>query len=357
LASCTSYIPPTATSSIQPPSSDTAVPTAFTTEIFTPEPIIVNTPSTQPVIVPTITADSQSINELEVRKAFLSGVVDSGDRFGSGSGRGSFLVLHEPQDGYAKLRLTLQFPHSYRDKLTSSQVSFLTSSWYISIFKYRTDQTYSNQPALILDNLQVKTDSAHHNITVDLNPKDLREQIGEYRAFAFLVFDEAHNIKWKGQFSLAPFGAVPVNWDEIKDDFVDGIVMGYPHSRLENETAFVRQDEVITIIEPRDGFYLLYYFFDFSTVTGITATTEQEALAKELNFNLFSYQDDGDYSAETPEELKGEVISVAGVSNVYLPNDWLKKSNNYVQPLYLRITDGDGTIIKEDFFRYIPYVY
>ena len=357
LASCTSYIPPTATSSIQPSSSGTAVPTAFSTEIFTPGPIIVTTPSTQPVIIPTITVDSRSNNGLEVIKAFLSGVVDDGDRFGSLSGRDSFLVLHEPLDGYAKLRFTLRFPHSLRDKFTSSQISSLTSDWQIFIFQYRVDHIYTNQPALVLDNLQVKTDSAHHNITTDLSPKDLQDQFGDYRAFSFHVYDEAHNIKWEGRFSLAPNNAVPINWDEIKDDFVNGIIMGFPHSRLENETAFVRQDKAITIIEPRDGFYLLYYMFDFSTVTGITATSEQEALAKELNIDLFSYRDDGEYSSETPKELRGEVISVAGVSYVYLPIEWLKKTNNYSQPLYLRITDGDGNIIKENFIRYIPYVY
>lgn len=357
LASCTSYIPPTATSSIQPSSSGTVIPTAFTTEIFTPSPIIVNTPSTQPVIVPTITVDSQRNSGLEITKAFLCGVVADGDRFGSGSGRDSFLVLHEPQDGYAKLRLTLQYSHSLRDQFTSSQISSLTSGWRIFIFRYRVDHIYSNQPALIFNNLQVKTDSAHHNITADLSPKDIQDQFGDYRAFTFQVFDEAHNLKWQGRFSLAPSNAVPINWDEIKDNFVDGIIMGYPHSRLENETAFVRQDKAITIIEPRDGFYLLYYMFDFSTVTGITATSEQEALAKELNIDLFSYRDDGEYSSETPKELRGEVVSVAGVSYVYLPIEWLKKTNNYTQPLYLRITDGDGNIIKEDFIQYIPYVY
>lgn len=357
LASCTSYNPPATISSIQPSASGTVVPTAFSTIVFTPIPIHTQTPSTQTVITPTITAGSQSISGLEVRRAFLSGVVDNGDRFGSGSGRDSFLVLHEPQDGYAKLRLTLQFSHSLRDQFTSSQISSLTSGWRIFIFRYRVDHIYSNQPALILDNLQVKTNSAHHNITTDLSPKDLQDQFGDYRAFTFQVFDEAHNLKWQGHFSLAPSNAVPINWDEIKDNFVDGIIMGYPHSRLENETAFVRQDNAITIIEPRDGFYLLYYMFDFSTVTGITATSEQEALAKELNIEFFSYRDDGEYSSETPKELRGEVISVAGVSYVYLPIEWLKKTNNYTQPLYLRITDGVGNIIKENFIQYIPYVY
>lgn len=357
LASCTPYIPPATITSIQPSTSETVVPTAFSTEIFTPNPIIVNTPSTQPVIVPTKTVDSQRNSGLEIIKAFLSGVVADGDRFGSGSGRDSFLVLHEPQDGYAKLRLTLRFPHSLRDEFTSSQISSLTSDWQIFIFQYRVDNIYTNQPALILDNLQVKTDSAHHNITKDLSPKDLQDCLGDYRAFTFHVYDEGHNIKWEGRFSLAPNNAVPINWDEIKDYFVDGIIMGYPHSRLENETAFVRQDKAITIIEPRDGYYLLYYMFDFSTVTGITATSEQESLAKELNIELFSYRDDGEYSSETPKELRGEVISVAGVSYVYLPIEWLKRTNNYTQPLYLRITDGDGNIIKENFIQYIPYVY
>ena len=357
LASCTPYIPPATILSIQPSALGTVVPTAFSTKVFTPAPIHTQTPSTQTVITPTITAGSQSISGLEVRRAFLSGVVDNGDRFGALSGRDSFLVLHERQDGYANLRLTLRFPHSLRDEFTSSQISSLTADWQIFIFQYRVDNIYTNQPALILDNLQVKTDSAHHNITTDLNPKDLQDHLGDIQAFTFHVYDEAHNIKWEDRFSLAPNNAVPINWDEIKDYFVDGIIMGYPHSRLENETAFVRQDKAITIIEPRDGFYLLYYMFDFSTVTGITATSEQEALAKELKIELFSYRDDGEYSSETPKELRGEVISVAGVSYVYLPIEWLKKITNYTQPLYLRITDGDGNIIKENFIQYIPYVY
>ena len=356
-ASCTSCISPATTSSIQPSSSGTVIPTAFSTEVFTPVPINTQSPSTQTVISPIITAGSQNINGLEIRRAFLSGVVDDGHRFGALSGRDSFLVLHEPQGGYANLRLTLQVSHSFRDEYTSSQISSLTSGWYIFIFRYRVDHTYSNQPALIIDNLQVKTDSAHHNITASLSPKDLQAQLGDYRAFAFQVFDEVHNIKWEGRFSLAPPNAVPIHWDDIKGSFVDGIIFGYPHSRLENETAFVRKDKTITIIEPRDGFYLLYYMYDFSTVTGITATAEQESLAGELKISLFSYTDDGEYSSENSKELRGEVISVAGVSYIYLPIEWLENIINNTQPFYLRITDGDGNMIKEDFIQYIPYVY
>jgi len=337
-----------------PSPSVEVVPTIYSTAVFTPPPK--NTlPSTQAVGSPTYQANTPSIDDLEVRRAFLTGVMENGDRFGALSGRNDFLVLYDKQNGFSSLRLTIQFPHPYRNTITSSQLSILTSGWYISILKYRPDQTYSNQPAVILDNLQIKTDSSHHNLTVEFSPKELSEYIGEYRAFTFLVFDESDNLKWQGQFSLAPFDSVTINWDNIRSNVADGIILGYPHSRHENEAAFIRQDQLITIIEPEDGFYLLYYMYDFSKVTGITATIKQEALAEELNIELFSFQADGDYLSQSSMELVGEVVSVAGVSYVYLPIDWLKNTESYEQPLYLRITDDDGSIIKEDFLRYVPH--
>jgi hypothetical protein len=173
----------------------------------------------------------------------------------------------------------------------------------------------------------------------------MNKTLSEHRLRAAL--SNLNKAKREGSFTVV---------DIERESIEKGVVVGKPNLLQEDKAKFTdRQEEFIVTKEIHGGFYELTYAFDLVEVTAIKATSEMEALADELTIELFPYQEDGEYSAKNSEVLTGEVFSVAGIFYVYFPYDWLTEERNDEQSFYLRISDGEGNIYKEDYFLFVPY--
>jgi len=150
----------------------------------------------------------------------------------------------------------------------------------------------------------------------------------------------------------------------IKGDFDNGVTIGDPYSLNEKETEFFRKGKVVTIHEPRSGFYWLYYWFNLANAAdlrnklanmpGVSETVELEKLAGELSIRLFPYRDDGKYSINDSHFTTG-TLSGPDLLRVDLPIDYLQKNPHGNNKYYLQIMDGTKKIIKEEYFLFIPY--
>ena len=158
----------------------------------------------------------------------------------------------------------------------------------------------------------------------------------------------------QGNFVLNPNAGLD-NSDEVRNAVDIGVLIGYPYSVYENETAFFRQGKFITIHEPAGGFYRLYYIFNFVLATGITTTSEQEAEASNLTIRLFPYQENGEYFSDNFYPLLGEVDTAWGGFTLDLPIDYLNENVVGNNSYYLQIVDGKGNIIKDEYFIFVPY--
>ena len=328
--------------------SETPIPTAVYTPTFTSIPATASPLPTQTTLsfVPTQTVLFR-LNPAKTQ-IFVIGVTDQGGLdYSLGDGT-PFRMLYEPPDGFVAVRFLVVLFNILKDELTLSQIASLTRGWHILIYRYRTDEIYSNQPVLVLDDLQVEINLDAPNLIKDVKTEELQAKFGDCRALTFQLVDEKENLE-QGNFVLNPAS-------EKAPIAADGGLIGYPYSVHERETVFFREGKFITVQEPQGGFYRLYYMFNFVRATGVTATMEQEALASELTINLFPYQSDGDYSASDSYPVIGEIRSVAGLYTVDFPIDSLKENVNGDNMYYLQIVDGKGNIIQDEYFIFVPYI-
>ena len=343
LASCASSVTPIGPPEIPSALSKTPIPTAFYTPTFTPIPATASPWPTQTTlsVVPTEPVLFM-LNPTKTQIFVMGGRTHS---LGDGT---PFRILYEPPEGFMALRFLVVLSSRLKDEFTLSQITSLTRAWRMLIYRYRTDEIYSNQPVLVLDNLQVEINIDAPNLTIDIKKEELQAKFGDCRAFTFQLVDEKGNLE-QGNFVLNPAS-------EGGPVAADGGLIGYPYSAFEHETVFLKQGKFITVQEPQGGFYRLYYMFNFVRATGVSATIEQEALANELTINLFSYRSDGDYSASDSYPVIGEIHSVVGLYTVDLPIDSLKENVNGDNMYYLQIVDGKGNTIQDEYFIFVPYM-
>ena len=350
MVSCLSSVTSTASPEVMPvlstrALSETAIPTLLYTPTFTPIPAT-ELPLPTQTATALITPEPISFLNPTKTKVFVIGITSEGElNYSLGDGT-PFRILYEPEGGFTSVRFFVILSSRLKE-LTSPQITSLTRGWRILIYCYRTDEIYSNQPVLVLDNLQAEINIDAPNLTIDIKKEELQAKFGDCRALTFQVVDEKGNLE-QGNFVLNPAS-------EKAPIAADGELIGYPYSVHENETVFLREGKFITVQEPRGGFYRLYYMFNFVRATGVTATTEQEALASELTINLFTYQSDGYYPASDSYPVIGEIHSVVGIYTVDLPIDSLKENVNGDNMYYLQIADGKGNTIQDEYFIFVPY--
>lgn len=357
LASCTSKATPNITStstSLVP--TETLFPTVFQTAFYTPIPTDTQTPIPQPTVPLLVTESTPSLNPT-VHKVFLYGITGAGDLSGTLIVENSFLPMYEPQGGYSELQFIVLLPHPLKNNLSLSQVASMTSDWRMYIYRYRTDNSYSNQPTIELNNFQAETDNDFHRLITKVEREKLQTEFGDCRAFASQIIDEHGDLLWQGYFVLNPNSGLYNLFDNNKarEAVNEGILLGYPYSFYQEETAFFRQKGFITISEPKGGFYRLTYMFNFILASGTSATVEQESIASKLAIRFFPYQQDGKYSMSDSYPVTGNAHPVSGTYTVELPIDYLKENIRGNNMYYLQIEDDNGNTIKDETFEYIPY--
>jgi len=240
------------------------------------------------------------------------------------------------------------------NSLTPFQKGLLSSGWRVYLYQRRVDDEYSNQAALVLDD--VKDPHAwEHTFDVEFTQEEVLDQLGDHRDLVYQIVDGAGNVSWQGEFyDSTGLSRLPANYDA---DTAEGVVVGYPKLVSEDTTLFLHQGMFIPIEEPRGGFDHLHYEFDFWKQSGTTMTSSELIdLMEELSIRVFPYREDGDYAIENSFALSGRTLAGGGpFFRVHFPYDWLSEASKSDQKYYLRIADGEGNIYIEEYFHFIPH--
>ena len=61
-------------------------------------------------------------------------------------------------------------------------------------------------------------------------------------------------------------------------------------------------------------------------------------------------------SWENSYAFHGDVSGAGLYYQVHFPFDWLAEAFKDDHMFYLRITDGDENILKEEYFHFVPYI-
>ena|ERR1700752_1067360 len=332
LASCTSAATPTVTSATEP------VPSAF----YTPVPTLTPTSTSKLTATkPAAAIRTESVSpesDPVTFTGYMAGITEAGEIINTSTGDGGiFQHLYLLPDEIAALRFSV-FQHIPYTNVTPTQTAIPTTAWRVLIYRYRTDGLYSNQPFIETE------------LSRDISSKELQTKFGDCRAFTFQIVDEQETLIWQGYFAFRPDTIfVKINTDAA---FEEGVVLGYPYSLNENESAFFHEGKFIPIHEPQGGFYRLFYAFNFVLATGESASSVFEPIASELKIRLFEYRADGQYDVSHSLPVRGKLILY--VFTVELPIDYLSENSRDKNLYYLQIVDGEGKSIKDEYIRYIP---
>ncbi len=239
-------------------------------------------------------------------------------------------------------------------RLTSFQKGQLSSGWRVDMHQRRADDDYSDQTALVLDDVKGPLDSLY-TFFVEITLEEIRNQFWDHRDLVYQIIDGSGNVSWQDEhYLILGLSPPPANYGE---EVAEGVVVGYPNLVSEDTARFKHQGKFIPIEEPLGGFYSLTYSFDFIEASGTTARdSELEALIDELSIRLFPYREDGDYAIENSDSLSKEVRIGGHYFDVHLPSDWLSEAFKDTHLFYLRISDGNEYILKEEYFHFVPYV-
>ena len=268
-----------------------------------------------------------------------------------------FHLFAVPPGGIESFHFTIGITafHFTKNELTPTSTAIPTTEWQLLIYRYRTDETYTNQTALrtnFATVVKAYADRLEATLSADVTMKDLQAKFGDCSAFTFQVLDEQNMVQEQGHFSINPHHLVFYEGG-IKGNFKDGITIGYQYSSNENEIEFFRQGQFVTIQEPQSGFYRLSYWFDFVNASGVSGTIAQEEVASKLSIRLFPYREDGNYSTADSHPAIGTVHAIGGYFVVDLPIDYMRGNIN--NKFYLELVEDKGKIIKDEYFVFIPY--
>lgn len=240
------------------------------------------------------------------------------------------------------------------NRLTTFQKGLLSSGWRVYLYQRRVDDDYSDQAALLLDDVH-DPHAWEHTFEVEFTQEEVLDQLGDHRDLVYQIVDGAGNVSWQGEFydstGLSQFPA------DYGAETAEGVVVGYPKLVSGDTALFAHQGMFIPIEEPRGGFDHLHYEFDFWKQSGTTMTSfELMDLMEELAIRVFPYREDGDYAIENSFALSGRTLAGGGpFFRVHFPYNWLSEASKSDQKYYLRIADGEGNIYIEDYFHFIPF--
>lgn len=267
-----------------------------------------------------------------------------------------FLVTPDEIESFHFAMLITAF-HFAKSELTPTPTTVPTTKWQLLIYRYRSDGIHTNQPVFktnFVTAISAQADRLTSELSAAVKMEDLQAKFGDCSVFTFHVIDEHRNIQQQGSFSINPHYLFFYE-GSVKGNMKNGITIGYPYSLNENETEFFHQDQFVMIRESQGGFYRISYRFDFVNASGVSATIEQEEVASKLSIKLFPYREDSKYSSQASQPAAGFLHAVGGYFIVDLPIDYIRANINSENKYYLQIIDGNGKIIKDEYFLFIPY--
>ncbi len=235
----------------------------------------------------------------------------------------------------------------------------LSSGWRVEI--YRCDDSSSARHALVLDRLTDSFGQYEFSVTVPLD--ELYTKLGNVRGFVYRVVDRAGKVSFQGEFYLQHGlknqyqGHTQKTFPDGYQEFVnEGVIIGFPN--LLDDTVspvFLSDGDMITVQEPRGGFYELHFEYGFAKATGITGTEDLQEMSKNLIIALLPRQGDGACDPLGAMPLSGRISGVSGLLSVDFPHEWLNQKRDSPQDFCLRVADKDGNFYKEVYLRFIPY--
>lgn len=356
LGSCT----PAVTPSVAP--TTVLFSTSIPTETFLPTAIFTTTPSRTPT--PTELSITKTATPIPTPFTYFGEIsVSRIDHSGMGIVGGLDDIFHtftEQPDGLAAVRFTTQIAanHFINGKPTPTPTPIPTDTWRVVVYRYRTDGMYINQHFV---DANFKTDVMSYPnrlviyLSADVSIEAIQTKFGDCSAFAYQVLNEQGKVQQQGNFAFNPHPLF-ASGGGLMGNIHDGITVGFPYSLNEKETEFFHEGKFITIHELKSGFYRLSYLFNLTEATGVSATVEQEKVANELTIRFFPYQEEGNYFDRDAYLADGTLIHTAGIYQVHLPIDYLRNNtNSNNNKYYLRVLDGSGKIVREEYFVFIPY--
>ncbi len=351
LTSCISTATLTTTSTFTPAPTETFFPTAFYTVI----PTDTSTPTKIPTTA-TVTTEPTPYTSFGTMR--ILGENSEGKEI-NGHPYDFFHTFFVQPSEFALFRFSMLITtfHFIKDGFTPTPTAIPTEKWRISIYRYRTDGAYVNQPVI---DTNFKTDVMPYPdkllmyLTTDVSMEAVQTKFGDCSAFTYQVLDGQGKIQQQGYFSINPHHLF-TSGGGLMGNVNDGVTLGFPYSLNEIETEFFHQGKFVTINEPKSGFYRLTYDFSFTGATGVYGTDEQVKLASEITIRFYPYTDEGNYSTYNAYPTTGRLSAVTGIYQVNLPIDYLKENASINNKYYLQVVDGKGNVLRDEYFLFIPY--
>ena len=335
------------------PQTETSLPADLNTPFFTP-----TYTSTSSSIPTTITVSTEPVPYTSFGTIFVTGKDRTGGYIPAHPDDIFHLFLVTPDEIKAfHFAMLITAFHFTKSELTPTPTAIPTAQWQLFIYRYRSDGIYTNQPVFktnFVTAISAHADRLISALSADVKMKELQTRFGDCSVFTFQVLDEHGNIQQHGSFSINPHYLFFYEGG-IKGNMKNGLTIGYPYSLNENETEFFHQDQFVMIRESQGGFYRISYRFDFVNASGVSAVIEQEQVASQLAIRFFPYREDGQYSIDDSQPAAGFLHAVGGYFIVDLPIDHIRANINSQNEYYLQIIDGNGKIIKDEYFLFIPY--
>lgn len=337
--------------------TETSLPTVINTAFYTPVPTYTDT-LTPTKIPTTATATIEPTPFTSFGTIFVTGLSGTGENIYSHPDDVFHLFL-VPSSEFESLHFTMGITafHFTKNELTPTPTAITASKWQLSIFRYRSDSMYANQPAIktnFVSVVKAQSDRLVTSLSTDVKMKDLQAKLGNCSAFTFQVIDEQGHVQQQSSFSINPHYLFFYQ-DGIKGNMKNGVTVGYPYALDENETEFFHQGKFVTIHKSQGGFYRLSYRFSYGDAFGVSGVIKVEEAARQLSIRFFPYRDDGNYSIYDLRPLTGFLHAVVGYFIVDLPIDYMRE-NSSGNKYYLQIVDGNEKTIKDDYFEFNPYV-
>jgi len=267
-----------------------------------------------------------------------------------------FINLFFQSDGYGPLRFIVELEDLSLNQFLSCDIHPEILGWQIMIYPHPEGQNEDDPPIFVLDLDQKLSCDSRPAFYSETTLEDIQEELGNRRAYDYQVVNGKGEIQLEHSFYLNPAGEYLIS-DTFGDvTGLDGGIIGYPNLLGESKAVFPHQGRVITVHEPRGGFYQLHYFAKpaIRWYTGLfTAETPYEIIIQ-----IFIFREDGNYNPEQafiiPENRKIKERRNFDFEVVFTfeeVRDALGQGNAF----YVRFLDKDGNIVGEDYFYFVPY--
>ena len=265
-----------------------------------------------------------------------------------------FINLYFQPDGNSPLRFIVELDDISLDQFLSNDASQEITGWQVIVSPSLESPGAAARPAVILDLDEKISCDSRPAFLAETSLEEIQKQFGNHRVFDYQIANGMGEVQAAHSFYLNPYGEYL-----LSDTFADvsrlaGGIVGYPAVMGESKAVFPRTGQVITVVQPREGFYQFHYYAK-SAIRWYSGLWTEETPG-EIIIQFFLFRDDGIYDSENafilPDGRKiqepknydfevsftyDELINALGLGNAF----------------YVRFLDKDGNIVGEDYLYFV----